>query len=72
MRKIFLFLVLLLVFLVFSVSFHFKSIAAQDTGIGKGIETMILDRLNKIAENQREIIKNIENLSQEVKARCSH
>jgi len=70
MRKFFLLLVLLFVFLVLSSTFYFKNITAQDSEIRVSAEARILDRLNKIVENQDEIIEKLENLKQEVKARC--
>ncbi|MFH1655363.1 MAG: hypothetical protein ABH954_01985 [Candidatus Omnitrophota bacterium] len=70
MKRFFLLLVLLFVFLAFSVTFYFRNTTAQDTELKVSAEARIIDKLNKISENQNQILQKLEDLRQEVKARC--
>jgi len=70
MKKINLFLVVLLVILAISFCF-FQNISAQDTASGSALSPLITEKLDKILAQQAEILKQLEGVSKEIKARCT-
>ncbi|MBM3248162.1 MAG: hypothetical protein FJZ10_01910 [Candidatus Omnitrophica bacterium] len=70
MRKVNLLFIVLLVFLAIYFSF-FKNISAQDTASGSILGSQITEKLDKILIQQTEILKQIEAMSKEIKARCT-
>ncbi|MBM3251589.1 MAG: hypothetical protein FJZ11_02240 [Candidatus Omnitrophica bacterium] len=69
MKRFFLFLVLLLVFLAISASFYFRNINAQEA-TPSGEDNKIMEKIDKIIQSQKEIFQKLDGLEQELKARC--
>lgn len=70
MKKVNLLLVVLVVILAISFCF-FKNISAQDTASGSALSPLIMEKLDKILAQQAEILKQLDGVSKEIKARCT-
>jgi hypothetical protein len=70
MRRFFLPLILLFAFLVISTFLYFRTINAQETS--SSMDSSIIEKLDKILENQKDFLQRLDNLRKEVRARCSH
>lgn len=71
MKKALLLLVLLAVFLAISSPFYFRNIAAQENQPTSDASAAIVEKLDKILDNQASILNQIEELKKELKARCT-
>jgi hypothetical protein len=69
MKRFFLLSALVVISLLIFASFYFRDINAQETASLEDIK--IMEKLDKIIENQNKIFLKLEGLQQEVKARCS-
>jgi len=70
-RKIFLSVVLLSLFMAISLSFYFRNIRAQDAASPAETESKIVAKLDKIMDGQRKIVQQLEDLKKELRARCT-
>ena len=70
LKKIILVVILFFVFSAVSGLIYFQNIRAQDSALTEEIEVEIIEKLEKIMDNQKEILKQLESVRQEIKARC--
>lgn len=71
MRRVLLLLVLLFIFFVISTSFYFKNISAQENQSVSDSSSVIVEKLDMILKNQTAILSQIEDMKQEIRARCT-
>ena len=68
MRRFFLLLILLFVFLGISANFYFRNVTAQDLTS----DTSVSQKLEDILTKQNEILSQIDSLKKEIRIRCSN
>lgn len=71
MKKFLSLVVLVILFLMFSIGVYFKNISAQETGTAMESKIAGIEKLDEILNNQKKIMQQIDELKTEVRARCT-
>jgi len=71
MKRVLWLLVLLVVFLAICSPFYFRNITAQENQPVSDVSAVIVEKLDKILDNQASILNQMEELKKELKARCT-